>query len=194
MKKFLKICGVIIVSFLAFLFSIDEYTSSKNPPWHPFKIDSELTINSLVESGYRCESIPCGQPQFVLRKGDTLIQYDVSSVMTNYPIGFYPYDTTNAFFPFGKYCLEVYLQGLNWSIYKINFDKLDSLEIVNFIESNGGNIDQLSSWNTKEGGKILVYYPPSKQYFYCNLDQLKKYDTGTNENHWNLSIVRWAPE
>lgn len=49
----------------------------RTPPWHPFKLNSNLTLESLVEDGYRFASMPCGQVQYTKQIGDTIIQYEI---------------------------------------------------------------------------------------------------------------------
>jgi hypothetical protein len=59
------------------------YTQPKietTPFWHPFKLNSNISLEALVRNGYRCFSSPCGQPQFIKTIGDTMVQYDVSSI------------------------------------------------------------------------------------------------------------------
>lgn len=50
----------------------------RTPPWHPFILNSELTLKSIVKNGYRFESMPCGQVQYTKQLGDTIIQYEIT--------------------------------------------------------------------------------------------------------------------
>ncbi|UTW62975.1 hypothetical protein KFE98_02105 [bacterium SCSIO 12741] len=76
----------IILLFLGMMASawithtVSQPEIDREPYWHPFELNPNLNLKALVDDGYRCVSMPCGQPQFVKTIGDTSIQYDVSSL------------------------------------------------------------------------------------------------------------------
>lgn len=45
------------------------------PPWHPFELRSDLTLDDLVADGYRVSDMPCGMVHFSKSIGDTSIRY-----------------------------------------------------------------------------------------------------------------------
>jgi len=47
------------------------------PPWHPFELRSDLTLDDLVADGYRFSDMPCGMLHFSKTIGDTTIRYYV---------------------------------------------------------------------------------------------------------------------
>lgn len=63
----------------------------RTPPWHPFKLNSELTLESVVKDGYRFASIPCGQVQYTKQIGDTIIQYEVEVDCMEYKGQYQPF-------------------------------------------------------------------------------------------------------
>ncbi|WP_299137019.1 hypothetical protein [uncultured Tenacibaculum sp.] len=63
------------------------------PPWHPFKLNSNLNLKSIVENGYKFDSSPCGQVQYTKQIADTIIQYEVGIDCNDYK-GQYDYSST----------------------------------------------------------------------------------------------------
>ena len=45
------------------------------PPWHPFELRCDLTLDDLVADGYRVSDMPCGMVHFSKSVGDTTIRY-----------------------------------------------------------------------------------------------------------------------
>jgi len=82
LKYFVLLCLSLFVGFyISYLYFKPQV--DRTPPWHPFELNSNINLKSLVEEGYRCFAIPCGQAQFIKTIGDTMIQYDVSSIDCN---------------------------------------------------------------------------------------------------------------
>lgn len=48
------------------------------PPWHPFELRADLTLDDLVADGYRLSDMPCGMVHFAKTVGDTTIRYWVN--------------------------------------------------------------------------------------------------------------------
>ncbi|MBK8227042.1 MAG: hypothetical protein IPK70_07685 [Flavobacteriales bacterium] len=54
------------------------------PPWHPFELRSDLTLDDLVADGYRVSDMPCGMIHFAKTLGDTTIRYYVDVDCVNW--------------------------------------------------------------------------------------------------------------
>ena len=201
------------------------------PIWHPFVFNPNLHITSLVDHGYRCMDMPCGQPQFVKTVGDTMIQYDLSSIdcgkdeantiggfLLNadeleevelrkpdsvFDAYFYLSDSlrhfqvvnswkertdANPYYPFiRKEVVDCY-QGINFRVYTILLNKVDSMAIIEFVEKHDARMTKYQNWNSKAGGSFMVRHIPSGLYFDCELRK-NDYYTWRNEVNWELSIV-----
>ncbi|MBK9148823.1 MAG: hypothetical protein IPM12_13525 [Flavobacteriales bacterium] len=48
------------------------------PPWHPFDLRCDLTLDDLVADGYRVSDMPCGMVHFSKSVGDTTIRYFIN--------------------------------------------------------------------------------------------------------------------
>ena len=197
--------------------SLITYTISKpdvnhTPIWHPFKLNSNITLEALVMDGYRCFGTPCGQPQFFKTIGDTTIQYDVGQINCDLDGGHDNYqligyglgeldpsievknqnsetyrDTLlsdseihdqevemwkdrhaiNPYFPYDINEVRDCYQGINWRIYTIKLQGIDSLAIVDFVKRNGGYFSAFEDWNAKDGGSFLVNHYKSDLFFIC---------------------------
>jgi hypothetical protein len=73
-----KYCCLLFIAFETV--SCSRAPLENTPPWHPFELRSDLTLEGLVEDGYRLSAVPCGQPIFSKTIGDTTISYDLSSI------------------------------------------------------------------------------------------------------------------
>jgi hypothetical protein len=67
----------IVLNAILVYFYLKEEEVDRTPFWHPFELNSELTLESIVENGYRFAFMPCGQVQYTKQIGDTIIQYEV---------------------------------------------------------------------------------------------------------------------
>ncbi len=74
--KYLLIVSILLNGILLYLLFRPE-AIDRIPPWHPFQLNSDLTLGSIVDDGYRFASMPCGQVQYTKPLGDTIIQYEV---------------------------------------------------------------------------------------------------------------------
>lgn len=54
------------------------------PPWHPFELRSDLTLDDLVADGYRFSDMPCGMVHFSKSIGDTTIRYGINIECNSY--------------------------------------------------------------------------------------------------------------
>jgi hypothetical protein len=65
----------------------------QHPPWHPFELNSELTLQSIVKDGYRFAGMPCGQVQYIKNMGNTTIQYEVEVDCSSYEGKYDPHES-----------------------------------------------------------------------------------------------------
>jgi len=78
MKKI--VIPLLIISLLAnvvWFWNPFAPTVDRTPTFHPFEVNPNLTLESLVENGYSCYSMPCGMIIFGKWQGDTLISYQI---------------------------------------------------------------------------------------------------------------------
>ena len=75
-STYLLAISIVLNGILVYLF-LKEDKVDRIPFWHPFELNSELTLESIVENGYRFAFMPCGQVQYTKQIGDTIIQYEV---------------------------------------------------------------------------------------------------------------------
>lgn len=88
--KYIVVASLLInCFFISLLFEAENI--DRTPPWHPFELNSELTLESIVQNGYRFSSFPCGQVQYSKEIGDTYIQYEVEVDCKSYD-GHYDYE------------------------------------------------------------------------------------------------------
>ncbi len=71
------ISSIILNLILSYFLFFNTEKVNRIPPWHPFKLNSNLTLKSIVKDGYRFDSSPCGQVQYIKQIADTVIQYQV---------------------------------------------------------------------------------------------------------------------
>ncbi|MGB1042153.1 MAG: hypothetical protein ACPGU6_02070 [Tenacibaculum sp.] len=207
------------ITLCYFLFLKTENIDRK-PPWHPFKLNSNLTLKSIVKDGYRFDSSPCGQVQYIKQIADTIIQYEVGIDCKDYKgkhtPNMFPIDESedeiesekennsktktleqiiakNKYHPWNIKDIKNCYQKINWRVYTIDLGKkIDSLSIKNFINNKGGTIIHLEKkWNTKKGGDFMVLHRDSNLYFHCSIDK-KNYDGFKREN-WCFQIIRTIP-
>ncbi|GEM_PF-786393 len=67
---------MVSVWFVGYL--LREPEVDRSPPWHPFELNSNLTLESIVSNGYRLSGAPCGMFMFAKEMGDTTIVYGVN--------------------------------------------------------------------------------------------------------------------
>lgn len=76
----MKLTSIILQCVFGLLFFSCSEEKDPIPPFHPFEVRSDLTLESLVSDGYRLSGTPCGQPIFSKTIGDTTISYDLSRI------------------------------------------------------------------------------------------------------------------
>lgn len=70
--------GMTTVLSLWGIWKVVEKSKRIVPPWHPFELRSDLTLDDLVADGYRVSDMPCGMVHFSKTIGDTTIRYWVN--------------------------------------------------------------------------------------------------------------------
>ncbi len=80
MKRPLLAFALGILATLATVHLVDRARRNKArvPPWHPFELRSDLTLDDLVADGYRFSDMPCGMVHFAKTIGDTTIRYHIN--------------------------------------------------------------------------------------------------------------------
>jgi hypothetical protein len=63
------------INVFVFFKYVDLHEADSTPHWKPFEINSNVTLESLVQDGYRCVSMDCGYVYFGKSIGDTIISY-----------------------------------------------------------------------------------------------------------------------
>ena len=207
--------GLLIISVMANCILGYMYLKAtevdRSPPWHPFQLNSELTLESIVEEGYRFTGAPCGQVQFDKQVGNTTIQYEVEldclpnngallflerlSKSNNHETQeieevvsrddpYYPYTSKEV-----KRCPS----AINWRYFKLNLgSKIDSSFIRSYVSNNGGRIlEYTEQWNATNGGRFMVYHKESELYFDCSLSDHRAREN--DEPKWVLSIYSHIP-
>ncbi|MGD1847208.1 MAG: hypothetical protein ACFB10_17595 [Salibacteraceae bacterium] len=175
-------------------------TVDRSPHWHPFEVNSALTLEALVEDGYRFAAAPCGQVQFIKTVGDNSIQYEVEITC---PIEAEisscdkvseekTLEETIAKNPYYPFCIND-IQGckeiISWRLYHLKLGKtIDSLKIIQLVESFGGYVRSIGNgWTTATGGNVLVYYAPNELLFYCLIQ--KEYEVDSLGNPIDSTFV-----
>lgn len=69
--------GIAVTALVLFIHNNTRYSEQSIPPWHPFEMRSDLTLEDLVAAGYRFSDMPCGMVHFSKTMGDTTIRYSV---------------------------------------------------------------------------------------------------------------------
>ncbi|MEZ4757741.1 MAG: hypothetical protein R2817_13005 [Flavobacteriales bacterium] len=70
--------GIAVTALVLFIYENTRYIEPRIPPWHPFEMHSDLTLDDLVAAGYRFSDMPCGMVHFSKTMGDTTIRYYVN--------------------------------------------------------------------------------------------------------------------
>lgn len=211
----------------------------RTPIWHPFELNSNIDLKSLVKEGYRCMGRPCGQAQFVKINGDTSIQYDINGIDCNsysghfdpdeleyeleekelIPITNYKQDSAiteneeplsdsardekkismwkefyseNPYYPYDSNKIDDCYQNISFRVYRIYMKSIDSNKIVQFINENDGIIGTFQDWNTRDGGKFLVFHSPSSLFFICTITKSELFNWKEDRN-WEFKIERFIP-
>lgn len=145
----------------------------KSPYFHPFKINFDVTEESLLQNGY----VPFPEDVYILQKSisDTSIAFQIVTKCDKITKSFWNESSTNesmdenftdyeckVLFPYAKYC-----------IFKLQ--KLDSLEIVDLIESYGGRISSDWTLNMEPYPEFDIRYENNIHYQgYINIPQSYK--------------------
>ncbi|MFK7758240.1 MAG: hypothetical protein AB8B53_15020 [Flavobacteriales bacterium] len=213
-KYWLAISLILNVMLIYFCFH-EPRSENQIPPWHPFELNSNLTLESLVEDGYRFSSMPCGQVQYVKQLGDTTIQYEVTIDCNDYseapdqtkeskftqPKGFADYrgDLTweqalkaNPYYPWDLAKIKDCYERVHWRIFSLNLGQsIDSLLILNYVKKYGAYMDSsMENWNSKEGGSFMAFHTDSELYFKCSIIFT---DYEYKEPSWQFQIVTKIP-
>jgi len=220
------VASVLVNGFFAWhFFKSDDI--DRTPPWHPFELNSELTLESIVEDGYKFGAMPCGQVQYYKEVGDTYIQYEVEVDCESYD-GHYERDlklideeivsieeprdsieaikyanesksaweeeiAANKYYPWNIDEIDNCYQKVNWRYFSKSLGhKIDSLELRDYVRSNGGFVMATANdWNASSGGAFMVSHSDSELYFQCFISNENFDEVGPPE--WKLSIVGRIP-
>lgn len=210
--------SLLVNAFLIYLLLKPEQVD-RTPPWHPFELNSELTLESIVEDGYRFVAMPCGQVQYLKQVGDTSIQYEVEVDCNKYVKKFraepefngedIPEDTAtdsskkaqgieevvaeNKYYPWYPEEIKGCYQNINWRVFTISLGpKIDTLALRKYIEQNGGYImESTENWNSPKGGSFMVHHFESKLYFHCTVRNENIHQS--EEVNWQFRITRHIP-
>ncbi|WP_075342781.1 hypothetical protein [Tenacibaculum agarivorans] len=209
-KKLLLLGFILFVSIIINLFYFYNATNkvSAEPYWHPFHLNSHLTLKSLVKNGYKFESMPCGQVQYAKQLGDTVIQYEVlidckkykGKYIPSYVNGIeedYEYDLDNTkeknpYYPFNINEISGCYESIHWRVFYVNFgETLDVDKIKNFIYEKGGII-VTEELDGREGWSGVVYNREDDLYFVCNVNK-DFFWNNEKKKTWVFSIIRSIP-
>lgn len=219
MRKRIKL--IIIVSvvlniiLICFQFSkTDDIDNS--PPWHPFKLNSHLTLKSIVENGYRFGSSPCGFVQYQKQIADTIIQYEVTVDCKDYNGNYDPLKVSskynknrkaipnqklksreemiaeNKYYPWNPNEIESCYQSIKWRLFTINLgNEIDVVAIREYISKKGGTIiSSTENWSGENGGNFMVYSNESNLYFFCSINKCYEF---SKDKNWCLQINTSIP-
>jgi len=207
--------AILNIVLLYFLFSKSE-NIDRTAYWHPFELNSNLNLRSIVSDGYKFASMPCGQVQYTKQIADTIIQYEVEIDCKKYK-GKYKREffteevemedfsesnsnntvetweeeiAKNKYYPWKLNEIKNCYQEINWRIYTVNFgENLDLEKVRDFIYEKDGNII-MENWNKETGGDAIVYYRDNSIYFSVNIS---KEEFTKNNKTWVFKIKRTIP-
>lgn len=177
------------------------------PPWEPFELNSNLTLKSIVEDGYRFGAMPCGQVQFVKTIADTSIQYEVHVDCKNYSKWWNTLftDETEAlwkrknvndpYYPFTQNEVSACYERINWRIYRVRMSKPNISKIRTLIEKKNCQIlTDTEKWDDDIGGNFIVYNPESYLYFQCTISKRNSYNNEILEDlDWEFKTISSIP-
>ena len=197
MKERFKYFLPILVGFLG-LFAYQNYNEtqvSRDPIWHPFGLNSDVTFESLVENGYTYDNNQCRQLVYAKKEKDTLIAYGIyidnsleeeiggnetDLEMKENP--YYPYDfdkTSNRY------------QSIRYKSYQFKIgDSIDLERIRRFVRYRANTFITLENWNSKHGGKAMVYNRATRLYFECNIYES---EDRYGDKSWYFRSFRYMP-
>ncbi|SEB49891.1 hypothetical protein SAMN04489761_1060 [Tenacibaculum sp. MAR_2009_124] len=215
-KKIVIVSSIVLnLVFLYTTFSTSE-NINRTAYWHPFELNSNINLESIVNDGYRYSSAPCGFVQYTKQIADTIIQYEVYVDCKTYegvyePILFEIEDeptelsesetndteitweeeiAKNKYYPWKFNEVKDCYQGINWRIYTVNLgESLDLNKVRDFIHKKGGRII-MENWSDDKGGSVIVYYRENALYFCVNVSKEK---IEKNNGSWVLGITRTIP-
>lgn len=78
------VLGVAATLLVAHLYQRAGNNAPRVPPWEPFELRSDLTLDDLVADGYRFSDMPCGMIHFSKTIGDTTMRYWVNIDCADY--------------------------------------------------------------------------------------------------------------
>lgn len=205
---------ILSISVLLNLFFILTRIQSKNiytkPPWEPFELNSNLTLRSLVEDGYRFGGMPCGQVQYFKTIADTTIQYEVGLDCNSYSIfrkqflelfniDYHfqykePIAEDSPSFPFDLEQVKNCYQGIYWRVYSFKMNKPDINKIREFVESKScGILTSTVNWNEDGSGSMIVYNYENYLYFDCQISKLRDDEISNKDLEWEFQIISYIP-
>jgi len=179
----------------------------QKPRWHPFELNPNLTLKSLVDEGYKFGAMPCGQVQYFKTIGDTTIQYEVGIDCHSYNKKFKwlhemldmgsrysnkEISKDDPFYPFDYQHVKNCYQGINLRYFCFEMIEPNREEIKKFIESKHGHI-VYEDWNEDGSGAIRVYNSKDRLYFYCAITEESFFDGRKEESYWQFSIASEMP-
>ena len=207
--------AILNIALLYFLFSKSE-NIDRTPYWHPFELNSNLNLKSIVKDGYKFASMPCGQVQYAKQIADTIIRYGIEIDCKEYK-GKYIWEiyteeveieeasesnlnntfktweeeiAENKYYPWELNEIKDCYQEINWRVYSVNFgENLDLEKVRDFIYKKDGNI-VMENWNKETGGNAIVYYRKNLLYFSINLS---KEEFTKNNGTWVFQIIKTIP-
>ncbi|PKH50947.1 hypothetical protein CXF68_09740 [Tenacibaculum sp. Bg11-29] len=211
--------AILNIALLYFLFSKSE-NIDRTPYLHPFELNSNLNLKSIVKNGYKFASMPCGQVQYTKQIADTIIQYEVGidcdKYEGKYEMFMFPEEeeieeetegksdlkTTyisktleeeiaeNKYYPWELKEIENCYQEIKWRVYTINFGKDLDLEKVRNFIYKKGGNIVNENWNKEKGGNAIVYYRNNSLYFNIGIS---KDEFSENNKTWVFNITRTIP-
>lgn len=224
MKKEIKVFIILFVfATTIFLYLICKPEKvDRRAPWHPFKLNSELTLKSIVKDGYRFNSSPCGFVQYTKELGDTIIQYEVyvdcnkykkkystpfladlkTFMNSNIKANLIPKKanktieeeiTENKFYPWNINEISNCYQKINWRVFTIHLGKtLDYECIRDFVFKKNGYIINDTIKWNADGSGSFMVYH-SDSYLYFYCTITNNKRNNDTENDWEFQIIRHIP-
>ena len=203
----------LLVSAILVFFYLSKRDKAHKPIWHPFIVEKNITLESVVEDGFSFASMPCGQIQYSKTIADTTIQYEIDIDCSNtwYNLLLYPNIESDSFhytsrekngkiykgsiernkyYPWDIEQVRNCKHKANYSWYIVNLGQsIDSIKVVEFVEKNQASIESSSNWNSEEGGSFLAYSYHTKLSFSCEI-KYQNVDYPDSTYNWVLTVHR----
>ncbi|MEM8524719.1 MAG: hypothetical protein AAGG68_08745 [Bacteroidota bacterium] len=205
LKRFL-----FLISIGANIYFIAQTRTQKidqKPSWHPFELNPNLTLKSLVDEGYKFGAMPCGQVQYFKTIGDTTIQYELDIDCHSYNKKFKwlhemlgmgsrysdkEISKDDPFYPFDYQHIKNCYQGINLRFFYFKMDEPNREEIVKFTENKNCQI-VFENWNEDGSGAIRVYNRKNRLHFHCTITEESFFDGRKEESYWQFFIASEMP-